>query len=281
LKKTLKKILSQKLPPSELRKVSNSYDIIGDVAIIRSTGNRQTNQVAGDAIRSIHRNVHIVFIQSTPIYGDYRLRKLELVVGENRTETIYKEFGCSFLVDIRRCYFSPRLSYERMRIAKQVAPNEVLINMFAGVGCFSIIISKYSKAKRIYSIDLNPQAYCYMKKNIQLNNLMNKVLPIIGDAQDVLCQKRFLNSADRVLMPLPELASICLPVALSVIKPGGLIHYYDFTYSKKSESPVAKITAKVSQQLDSLGAVYHVRFGKVVRSVGPNWYQIALDIKIV
>ena len=90
MKKTLKKILSQKLPPSELRKVSNSYDIIGDIAIIRS----------------IHRNVHIVFIQSTPIYGDYRLRKLELVVGENRAETIYKEFGCSFLVDITRCYFS-------------------------------------------------------------------------------------------------------------------------------------------------------------------------------
>jgi tRNA (guanine37-N1)-methyltransferase len=281
LKKTLKKILSQKLPPSELRKVSNSYDIIGDIAIIRSTGNLQTNQIAGNAIRSIHRNVHIVFIQSTPIHGDYRLRKLELVVGENRAETIYKEFGCSFLVDVTRCYFSPRLSFERMRIAKQVAPDEVLINMFAGVGCFSVIISKYSNAKRIYSIDLNPQAYCYMKKNIQLNNLVNKVLPIIGDAQDVLSQKRFLGSANRVLMPLPELASTCLPVALSVIKPGGLIHYYDFTYSKKSESPVAKITAKDCQQLDSLGAVYNVRFGKVVRSVGPNWYQIALDINVV
>ena len=107
----------------------------------QTTGNVNAQAVA-DQIMSIHKGVKTVFIQTSRIAGDFRIRDLKLVAGENKTTTKYKESGCVFAVDVEKCYFSPRLLHERSRIAHLVSNGETVVNMFAGVGCFSIIIAK-------------------------------------------------------------------------------------------------------------------------------------------
>ena len=102
------------------------------------------------AIMQTHRNVKTVLRQVGAVSGTFRLRQLEWVAGERKTETLYKEFGCFFKVDLQQCYFSPRLSFERMRVANTVRPNESIVNMFAGVGTFSILIAKYGRAETVY-----------------------------------------------------------------------------------------------------------------------------------
>ena len=88
-----------------------------------------------------HKRIKTVLRQASPVSGDFRLRKLEWIAGERKTETVHKEYGCILKVDLGKCYFSPRLSYERNRIAHQVQPGEVMVNMFAGVGSYSIVIA--------------------------------------------------------------------------------------------------------------------------------------------
>jgi tRNA G37 N-methylase Trm5 len=192
---------------------------------------------------------------------------------------MHKESGCLFSVDVEKCYFSPRLLYERMRIAKQVGNGEVFVNMFAGVGS-SIIVAKHSKAERVYSIDVNSSAIQFMQENVRLNRAYGKVTPIQGDAKKVI-EKKLSRIADSVLMPLPKKALEYLPYALlSLKKAGGWIHYYASEHAKKKENPIQKAKLKVAEKLESLGAAFTIPFGRVVRTTSTNWYQIVLDIHV-
>lgn len=255
--------------------------MMGNIAVVRLT--RESKKHGKDIARMImsnHANVKTVLFQTSAVSGKFRLRKLRRGAGEKTTSTIHKESKCVFSVDVAKCYFSPRLLHERMRIAQTVKDGEVVVNMFAGVGCYSILIAKKSNVRKVYSIDINPIAVEYMKKNVRMNGVFGKVIPILGDAKDII-EKRLRHVADRVLMPLPEKALEYLPYALLALKEsGGPVHYYDFVHAKKTEDPTEKVRLKVTEKLLTLGASFDTFYGRVVRETGPNWYQIALDIQI-
>ncbi|MDH5267607.1 MAG: class I SAM-dependent methyltransferase family protein [Candidatus Bathyarchaeota archaeon] len=281
MKKDLRLLLADKLEPWELKLIYKSYDIVGDIAVIRVPEPlKQRSKIIAEAVIESHKQVKAVWRQTSSVSGDFRLRDLDFVLGERKTETLHKEQGCIFKVDLEKCYFSPRLSYERMRIAKQVHPGEVILNMFAGVGCYSLVIAKHSNPKKIFSIDINPFAIQYMQENIKLNRVEEKVVPVQGDAKKVI-QERLQNVADRVLMPLPEKAYEYLDYAMLALKPtGGWVHYYDFEHANKGENPIEKIELKVSRKVQVLGVNFQVVFGRIARTTGPNWHQVVLDIQV-
>lgn len=278
---SLKTLLKEKVKPTELKALSKSYDIVGDIVIIRVHESLKPKApLVAEAIMKTHKRVKTVLLQTSPILGEFRLCDLQWIAGEHRTETTHREFGCLFKVDLGGVYFSPRLSYERMRIAKLAKLNEVVVNLFAGVGCFSVILARFSKVDKIYSIDINPVAVRYMEENVMLNKVKGQVIPIFGDAKEIV-EKQFKNAADRVLMPLPQKAYEYLDQALVALKPaGGHIHYYAFEHATKDESSVEKAEAKISERLQKLKAEFDMPFGRVVRTTGPNWYQVVIDIQI-
>ena len=279
--KRLREKLSATLSAEELKKVYNSFDIVGDIAIIKLLNDNITNaETVANQIMAVHKNVKTVFAQTSPIQGDFRVRELRLLAGENKTNTKCKESGCLFAVDVEKCYFSPRLSHERSRIAGMVKSGETVVNMFAGVGCFSIIIAKTVSQTKVYSIDVNPTAVKYMQENVRINRVYGKVFPLFGDSKDVV-NTRLRGTADRVLMPLPEKALEYLPSAMSALKkPGGWIHYYDFQHAARNENPIEKTRLKVAKKLDTLGISYVFASSRLVRSTGPNWWQTVLDIRV-
>ena len=279
--KRLKEHLAGRLKDWELKILPSSYDVIGDIAVIKIPGAlKHRAKMIAEAIMQINGHVHTVLNQASPVSGDFRLRRLEWVMGEKKTETIHKEHGCLFKVDLEKCYFSPRLSFERARIARQVKPSEIVVNMFAGVGCFSILIAKKSEAKKIYSIDINPYAIRYAKENVILNRVEHAVKPMLGDAKNII-EEKLEGAADRVLMPLPEKAYKYIDFAVEALKPGiGIIHYYDFTHAGRGENPIDKVRGRISRKLRLLKVDFEVYFGRIVRTVGPRWFQIVLDIMV-
>jgi tRNA (guanine37-N1)-methyltransferase len=281
MKGDLKAALEGKLSREELALVYKSYDVIGDIAVVRVPESLlPLGPTIAEALMQQHKHVKSVWRQSSPVSGDFRLRELEWVAGKRKTETVYREHGCLFKVDIRECYFSPRLGFERMRITKLVKEDEVVVNMFAGVGSYSIIIARQAKPAKVYSIDINPVAMKYMRENLLLNKVVDRVIAIEGDAEKIV-EGELRNTADRVLMPLPEKAYEYLDTALLALKPdGGWVHYYDFEHAKKGENPAEKVKAKITEKLKRESVSFEVSFGRTVRQTGPNWYQIALDIKI-
>jgi len=280
MKKGLKAFLKDKRQFDAFDAFGGTYDLVGDVAVLRVPDNVKARiHVVARAILQAHKNVKTVLLQAGGVAGEFRLRSLEWLLGEKKTQTVHGEWGCKYKVDLETCYFSPRLSFERMRIARLVKPHETVVNMFAGIGCFSILMVKLGKAQIVYSIDVNPSAIEYMQENARLNRVESQVVSIQGDAKDIIAE-HLGNIADRVLMPLPQKACEYLGYAVAALKPtGGWIHYYDFEHASKDEDPVEKVRVKVSERLRELGTRFTVSFGRVVRKTGPNWYQVVLDIQ--
>jgi tRNA (guanine37-N1)-methyltransferase len=268
--KSLREALQGLLPPEELTKV-RAFDIVGDIGILRLPEELlEKKHTIGEALLRVHRNLRTVLLQTSPVSGEYRTRELEVVAGEPRTETVHREGGCLFKVDLSKVYFSPRLSFDRMRIARQVREGEVVTNLFAGVGCYSIVIAKHSRASKIYSIDLNPDAYQYMCENVRLNRVGDRVVPILGDARE---KAPTLEKADRVLMPLPERAREFLDTALAALKPGGVVHFYDFGNEPDPFSPSLRFLRGKIGEIQLLQA-------RKLRSYAPKCYHIVLDFSV-
>jgi len=174
-----------------------SYDIIGDIAIIKKPLKYDEEEYV-KIILEKHKFIRTILLQETDVLPPYRIPKYKILYGENKTETINIEYGLRFKVDVSRCYYSPRLSNERYRIAKQVRENEEVLVMFSGVNVYPIYIAKYSKAKVIYSIELNPFAVKYGIENLRINKI-NNVITLLGDVKDVSKYIGHLENGDGII----------------------------------------------------------------------------------
>jgi len=272
----LKRALEGILTNDESEELFSAFDQIGDIIVIRIPEPLLSKKkIIGETLLEKVSTAKSVFYQSSDVEGDFRTRTLELVAGDNRTETEYKEYGCRFVVDVEKAFFSPRLSTERERIASLVQDGESVINMFGGIGMFSILIAKNKKCT-VYNIDINPIASKLCEKNITLNKLGGEVISINGNATQIIT-KRLENKGDRTLMLLPERSDEFLESAIQATKNNGVIHYYSHIHAdRKRDAP------KLSEQhyLKLAKVKSEIINSKIVRAVGPRYYQTVVDIKI-
>jgi tRNA (guanine37-N1)-methyltransferase len=264
------------LSEQEIEDLYGAFDQIGDIIILRIPDSLVSKkEIIGKVLLEKVKTAKSVFYQSSPVSGDFRIRKLELLAGEDKTETEYKEHGCRFIVDVEKAFFSPRLSTERDRIANLIQDGETVINMFGGVGMFSIIAAKKKKCM-VYNIDINPNASRLCEQNINLNKLVGKVESITGDATKII-EEKLTGIGDRVLMLLPERSDEFLDLAIKAAKKNGIIHYYCHIHGdKKNEvSRLAKehFLGVMKTKVEVLGS-------KIVRPVGPRFYQAVVDAKL-
>ncbi len=273
----LKCVLKPVLNDDEITKLYSAFDIIGEIAIIRIPDELyDKKEIIGNAILNNIKHIRSVYMQSSPVKDLYRIRELECIAGVDNPITIYKEHGCKFKLNVKSVYFSPRLSNERKRITDLVNNNETIINMFGGVGTFSIIIAKH-KVCKIYSIDINEEAYKYTVENVKLNKVDDRVIPLLGNARDVI-RANLINVADRVLMPLPEYAKEYINDAILALKDHGIIHYFTHMHA---DNKLDAINRSKEEMIDIMQDYkYRVINAKVVRAVGPRLYQLVLDLEV-
>jgi len=272
LKKALENVLSQK----ESEELFSAFDQVGDIIIVRIPDSLvDKKKIIGETLLEQVKTAKSVFYQSSSVEGDFRTRDLEILAGEDKTETEYKEFGCRFVVDVQKAFFSPRLSTERDRIAELVQDGEVVINMFGGVGMFSIIAAKRKKCT-VFNIDINPVAAKLCEKNIELNKLKGNVTSIHGDASQVI-EEKLKNKGDRILMLLPERSDEFLNSAISATKNNGIIHYYSHIHADE-KSQASTLSEKHYQEITPVKS--NILDSKIVRAVGPRYYQTVVDIRI-
>jgi len=276
--RNLREALKGQLTDEELKQLGRAFDIVGNIAVVKLPDKLLPKKhLIGKALMQVHRHVRTVLRQTSAVKGEFRTRELERIAGGPKTETMYHESGCSFKVDLAKAYFSPRLAHERLRIAQLVKPREIVTNLFAGVGSYSVVIAKRGKASRVYSIDKNPAAFDYMCTNIRINKVGDRVVPILGDAREVV-EAHLRGKADRVLMPLPELAREFYDVALLALRPeGGVVHLYDFGKEPELFRPsleFARAAAAVKgRKVELLG-------NRAIRSYATKVYHVVLDLKV-
>ena len=272
----LKQAMIGILTEVEADELYGAFDQIGNIIILRIPDSLlHKRKTIGKVLLDKVKTARSVYCQSSPVEGDFRIRKLELLAGEDKTETEYKEHGCRFKVDVEKTFFSPRLSTERDRIAGLIKEGETIINMFGGVGMFSIVAAKKKKC-HVYNIDINPDAARLCSENILLNKLKGTVESIEGDATKVI-EERLLEAGDRVLMLLPERSDEFLDSAIKAAKKKAIIHYYCHIHAEKKE----QVSSLAPQHFLSVVNVKSAILGaKIVRPVGPRFYQAVVDAAI-
>jgi len=264
-KSSLREILSEKIPSSLLLKL-RAFDAIGNIALIQLSDELiPYSKIIGEALLQLNPFIKAVFRKDS-IEGEYRVPKLELIAGEHITETVYREFGVRILLDVSKVYFSPRLSEERKRIASLVRKDDIILDMFCGVGPFSLMISKKSDPKKIYAIDINETAIYYLKKNIALNKTYN-IIPIHGDSREEI---KKLEPPDRIIMNLPHSSFEFLPDVFSTFD-RGIVHFYCVSENIK------KVKERIIEESNKYGKEIEFLSERVVKSYSPNTDIYCID----
>jgi tRNA (guanine37-N1)-methyltransferase len=247
-----------KFEPMPERLVLPRHELVGGIAIMQDHDSEGAEKI----LRS-RPSLHTVLFASSEVCGEYRTREFEVLAGEPTTRTEVIEYGHRFTVDLSRAYFSARLSSERQRILEQVAGNETVLDMFAGVGPFAIILA--ARATIVVASDINPQAIILMLENCAQNRTDN-VLPVLADAHHLpgSIPWRF----DRIVMNLPLSGTEFLPEAFRLCKAGGTIHFYSLVSAEGEHL----------EYIHKLGGT--VVAERIVRSYSPGQWHTVYDIRV-
>ncbi|VVB65411.1 tRNA (guanine(37)-N1)-methyltransferase Trm5b [Candidatus Gugararchaeum adminiculabundum] len=271
---SLSQALAGKLTEKELKQLVTSFDMIGSIAVVEiPVSLLKKEKMIADAIMKVNRRIKTVAKKTSPMQGKFRVRKMKVIGGKKSLETIYRESGCSFKLDVSKVYFSPRLATERERIANQVKKGERVLALFAGVAPFPIVIASKVPNCEIAAIELNPAATKYAKENVKLNKFEKQIQIFTGDVRKIVPQK-FKGWADRVLMPLPKSAEQFLDIALMGAKKGATIHFYSFG---NVESPFSNARDFISQAALSSGRSVRIVNEHIVRPYAPRVVQVTVD----
>ncbi|MCL7410528.1 MAG: class I SAM-dependent methyltransferase family protein [Methanosarcinaceae archaeon] len=249
------------------------YEVIGDIALIEADDIDAFR--IGEELLKFHPHVNTVLGATSPVVGEFRVREFMLIAGLDKTETIHKEYGCRYAVDLAKAYFTPRLSTERERILSWIKPDDVIVDMFAGVGPYSILIAKKANPKKVIAIDKNPAAVEFLRRNIDLNSVEN-VEVIEGDAN--VEAQRFAGIADHVIMNLPHNAYDFLDSAVKLTRPGGIIHYYGMTHEDDLFDGSIGLIGMAAKRT---GRMIEVLEKRTIRSYAPHQYNICIEIRVI
>ncbi len=222
----LKKYLSDALADWELSLLVQSYDVVGDIAIIVIPQElRHREHLVGEAVLASNARIRVVARRAGGHDGEFRTRSLKIIAGENRTETLHREYGVRLMVNVEEAYFSGRSGTERYRVARCVRPEETVLVCFSGVAPYPLMIAVHSAASLIVGIEKNPKAHQFALQNCLLNRRRCQQVQLVEG--DVVHHIPRLNMGfDRIILPLPYRSAAYLPLALSVLKPKGWLHFY-------------------------------------------------------
>lgn len=212
-------------------------------------------------VKTIMKIDHIQGTKREPIY--------KILYG-SETETVNKENGCLFKLDLAKVMWSKGNNNERLRIAKLVQDNETVIDMFAGIGYFSIPIGVHANAGQIYSIEINPNSYYYLCENIELNKVKN-ITPILGDCMAETPKLK----ADRIIMGYVKTTHHYLKVAIDSLNKGGVLHYHETVPEKLMNTrPVERIKAQ------SGGRDVEILKINKIKKYAPGVEHVVIDARI-
>ncbi|MFA9517649.1 class I SAM-dependent methyltransferase family protein [Halopenitus sp. H-Gu1] len=256
--------------PADLLGYEPSIERLGDIVIIDEDDDERASAIA-KAVMDSDIPCETVVNRASPIEGELRVRQWDVLTGDD-TETIHREYGHEFALDITEVYFSPRLATERHRVVKQVETGEHAFDMFAGVGPYAIPMA--ARGAEVVACDLNEQAIEYLHENAERNDVADRITPLQGDVREVAAD--WTGWADRIVMNLPHSADEFLEAAVMIAGDDCLIHYYDIQHE---DDPFGPGRTAIE---DAAGDAYtvSVETERVVRSYAPHEHNVCLDVRL-
>jgi tRNA wybutosine-synthesizing protein 2 len=236
--------------------------IIGDIMVVKTSLNEPQELLNIPKVNRVVKLGHIRGFQREP--------EVSVLWGKG-TETIHKENHCHFKLDVGKIMWSKGNTTERIRMAKIVNDGEIVVDLFAGIGYFSIPMAVHNSPQKIYSVEINPVAYHYLQENVKINHVNHVIDTIWGNCREVAPR----NVADRVLMGYIGNTHDYLDVAMEVLREGGIIHYHEAVPQKlKFNRPVQRIKSA------SNGYEVEIIDQRVIKKYSPGVNHVVVDARI-
>lgn len=278
-----RELLSEKLEgkiSANLDMLPKGFQRIGDIIILNLDSEFDNcKKEIGEAVLSMFK-VRSVCNKFGEIIGKFREPQIEVLAGSEDTVVTHVEHGIRYRFDIRKVMFAKGNLSERVRYPKQVKDGEVIVDMFAGLGYFSLAMGKLANPEKIYSIELNPVSFEFLKENIKLNHI-NCIEAINGDNREIIDSlvKKGI-SADRVLMGYLPPPKEFLPWALKIVKKNGIIHYEDILNVSNIEEEKDNVTKMINGVAKEYGKKVELVNLQDVKSYGPMIHHYVFDLKV-
>jgi tRNA wybutosine-synthesizing protein 2 len=270
----IKRKVSQELSSDVVGALPDKWEKIGSVVIIKiSDGLHKYQQVIGK-IYAEELECSTVLNDRGGISGVFREPNVEVIFGSQSTETIHKENGIRYRLDPQRIMFSSGNLKERQRMARVSNAEETIVDLFAGIGYFTIPMAVYSMPRRIVACEMNPLAYRYLCENVVLNHVSRIVEPVLGDNRQTAPR----DCADRVILGYLKESYHFLPIALGCLRNNrGILHYHEVVPSRfVPEQPLRRIQ-EAGKRLERSVELLKTH---VIKSYAPGIYHVVLDVRI-
>ena len=256
--------------PAAILGYEPSIERLGDIVIVDEDDDERAREIA-EAVMAADLPCDAVLNRASPIEGELRVRRWDVLAG-NGTETVHREYGHEFALDVAEVYFSPRLATERHRVVEQVGSGESAVDMFAGVGPYTVPMA--SRGVDVVACDLNERAVEYLRENAERNGVADRVTAIAGDVREIADE--YADTADRLVMNLPHSANEFLDTAVALAGDDCVIHYYDIQHE---DDPFVPGRRAIEAAAGDAYAV-DVETERVVRSYAPHEYNVCLDVRL-
>ncbi|MDH7507636.1 MAG: class I SAM-dependent methyltransferase family protein [Candidatus Thermoplasmatota archaeon] len=270
----IRDLLSKKIPLELMNKLPNKWEKVGEVlVIVLPVELNDYKDLIGENYAKV-LNCKTVLNTTGKITGEFRKPKVEIIYGQKNTVTIHQENGIRFKLDPQKIMFSSGNLKERIRMAKISNENETVVDLFAGIGYFTLPVAVYSKPKKIFACEKNKVAYDFLCENIILNNVTSIVQPLKGDNR-IIAPK---NIADRVIMGYINNTYKFLPTAIDCLKnSSGVIHYHDVYPDEVAPEKPLRI---VDKEIKKKKCEFKILRYEKVKSYAPGISHFVFDIKI-
>jgi tRNA (guanine37-N1)-methyltransferase len=260
---------TQTMPADRLGFEPN-YERLGEVVILDEDDEERAREIA-TAVMDSDLPAKTVLNRASKVRGRRRLREWDVLAGDG-TETVHREYGAEFALDLATVYFSPRLATERHRVVEQIESGERVFDMFAGVGPF--VVPAAMRGAEGVGVDVNPAAVEYLRENASRNGVADRVTAVEGDVREVVPD--YSGWADRVVMNLPHSAAEFLDGAVALAGEECVLHLYDIQHE---DDPFGPGEAALRAAAEPEYAVT-VETERVVRSYAPHELNVVLDARL-
>ncbi len=270
---SLRESMKGSIKEHELEMIPSGWQILGNIIVVTIDPSVEhlKSRIADELLR-MHPYCDTV-VRDLGIKGQFRLPEREILIGDN-TETIKKENGCLFKLDVTKVMFSKGNLHEKA-LMSLIGEHETIVDMFAGIGYFTIPIAVHADPSKIIAIEINPLSFEYLRENITLNNVEDIVEAVNGNCAQVTPE----GIADRVIMGYVNTTHEYLDHGIAAIKKsGGIIHYHETTpESLVCSRPVARIRKAV----EKAGRSMEILECRKIKKYSPGVWHVVVDARII